>query len=171
MYTKVPTGIFLRGKRFPTERGAFSDTIKDWSGRWYEILPQGGGLNLTAGDGGATSGAGGSVTLRGGTSNGVQAGGSISLAPGLGGTNGSVKMEDPDSGLNAVFNTTSIAATDKTFTFPNTSGTLVIGGGTASGTNTGDQTSIVGITGTIAEFNTACTDADFATQTALIATS
>ena len=35
--------------------------------------------------------------------------------------------------------------------------------GTLSGTNTGDQTSIVGITGTIAQFNTACSDADFAT--------
>lgn len=34
--------------------------------------------------------------------------------------------------------------------------------GTSSGTNTGDQASIVGITGTIAQFNTACTDADFA---------
>lgn len=32
-----------------------------------------------------------------------------------------------------------------------------------SGTNTGDQTSIAGITGTIAQFNTALTDADFAT--------
>ena len=32
-----------------------------------------------------------------------------------------------------------------------------------TGTNTGDQTSIVGITGTIAQFNTACSDADFAT--------
>lgn len=32
-----------------------------------------------------------------------------------------------------------------------------------TGTNSGDQTSIVGITGTIAQFNTACTDADFAT--------
>lgn len=32
-----------------------------------------------------------------------------------------------------------------------------------SGTNTGDQTSIVGITGTLAEFNTALTGADFAT--------
>jgi hypothetical protein len=30
-----------------------------------------------------------------------------------------------------------------------------------TGTNSGDQTSIVGITGTIAQFNTACTDADF----------
>lgn len=34
---------------------------------------------------------------------------------------------------------------------------------TLSGSNTGDQTSIVGITGTIAQFNTALTDADFAT--------
>lgn len=33
----------------------------------------------------------------------------------------------------------------------------------SSWVNTGDQTSIVGITGTIAEFNSACTDADFAT--------
>jgi len=32
-----------------------------------------------------------------------------------------------------------------------------------SGTNTGDQTSIVGITGTLAQFNTALSDADFAT--------
>lgn len=35
--------------------------------------------------------------------------------------------------------------------------------GNTSGTNTGDQTSIVGITGTIAQFNTSCSDADFAT--------
>jgi hypothetical protein len=33
--------------------------------------------------------------------------------------------------------------------------------GNTSGTNTGDQTSIVGITGTKAEFNTACTDGNF----------
>lgn len=30
-----------------------------------------------------------------------------------------------------------------------------------TGTNSGDQTSIVGISGTLAQFNTACTDADF----------
>lgn len=38
---------------------------------------------------------------------------------------------------------------------------VATGGGTASGTNTGDQTSIVGITGTLAQFDTACTDANF----------
>jgi len=36
-----------------------------------------------------------------------------------------------------------------------------------TGTNSGDQPSIVGITGTIAQFNTACTDADFATVASL----
>lgn len=35
-----------------------------------------------------------------------------------------------------------------------------------TGTNSGDQTSIVGITGTLAQFNTAVTDADLATTTA-----
>lgn len=39
--------------------------------------------------------------------------------------------------------------------------------GTSSGTNTGDQTSIVGITGNLAEFNAALTGADFATQSDL----
>ena len=38
-----------------------------------------------------------------------------------------------------------------------------IAGSNLSGTNTGDQTSIVGITGTIAQFNTALSDGDFAT--------
>lgn len=42
-------------------------------------------------------------------------------------------------------------------------GTYATGTGSASGTNTGDQTSIVGITGTLTEFNTALTGADFAT--------
>lgn len=35
--------------------------------------------------------------------------------------------------------------------------------GTSSGTNTGDQTSIVGISGTIAQFNTAISDGSMAT--------
>ena len=38
-----------------------------------------------------------------------------------------------------------------------------LAGGSHSGSNTGDQTSIVGITGTTAQFNTALSDADFAT--------
>jgi len=38
---------------------------------------------------------------------------------------------------------------------------VATGGGTATGTNTGDQTSIAGITGTKAQFNTAVTDGNF----------
>lgn len=53
--------------------------------------------------------------------------------------------------------------TDRIIEVPDASGTMVLGGGTASGTNTGDQTTIVGITGTTAQFNTALTDGDFAT--------
>jgi hypothetical protein len=48
--------------------------------------------------------------------------------------------------------------------FDGASGKLIKDSGlTLSGTNTGDQTSIVGITGTLAEFNAALTGADFAT--------
>lgn len=48
--------------------------------------------------------------------------------------------------------------------FDGVTGKLIKDSGlTLSGTNTGDQTSIVGITGTLAEFNAALTGADFAT--------
>ena len=55
---------------------------------------------------------------------------------------------------------------DRTLTIAvgNTSRTLTFtGDATISGTNTGDQTTIVGITGTLSDFNTALTGADFAT--------
>ncbi|MDP9249493.1 MAG: tail fiber domain-containing protein [bacterium] len=58
-----------------------------------------------------------------------------------------------ESAIDTLANLTSIQGQGVTF-----SGTSNI-----SGTNTGDQTSIVGITGTIAQFNTALTDGDFAT--------
>ncbi len=49
-------------------------------------------------------------------------------------------------------------ATPKTLTL---SENTTLNGGTHSGTNTGDQTSIVGITGTKTQFDTACTDGNF----------
>jgi len=55
---------------------------------------------------------------------------------------------------------------NRAIAFPDVSGTVALTSditGTNSGTNTGDQTSIVGITGTTAQFNTALTDGDFAT--------
>jgi len=65
----------------------------------------------------------------------------------LGGSNSSVLGSFTTADLNTALSDNNIAT----------------GGGTATGTNTGDQTSIVGITGSLAEFNTALTDANFAT--------
>ena len=61
-------------------------------------------------------------------------------------------------GTTGVGFTASGGATSKTLTV---SENTTLNGGTHSGTNTGDQTSIVGITGTKAEFDTACTDGNF----------
>lgn len=56
------------------------------------------------------------------------------------------------------------AGANKVVLFDGTTGKLIKDSGLSlSGSNTGDQTSIVGISGTIAEFNTACSDANFAT--------
>lgn len=74
-------------------------------------------------------------------------------------------------GLRNVANTftsffTNTNTASRTYTLKDANGTLAFTTditGTNSGTNTGDQTSIVGITGTKAQFDTACTDWDFAT--------
>jgi len=56
---------------------------------------------------------------------------------------------------------TNTITADRTYTLKDADGTIAFTSditGTNSGTNTGDQTSIVGITGTLAQFNTAITD-------------
>lgn len=71
-------------------------------------------------------------------------------------------------GLRNVANTftaffTNTITADRTYTLKDANGTIAFTSditGTNSGTNTGDQTSIVGITGTKAQFNTAVTDGD-----------
>ena len=68
------------------------------------------------------------------------------------------------SGKSLSLTTNTITGTVAEFNAALTDGDLATGGGTATGTNTGDQTSIVGITGTIAEFNTAVTDANLLTD-------
>lgn len=61
-------------------------------------------------------------------------------------------------------NTTATAHRSLAFDIGDVDRTLTLTGNTSlTGTNTGDQTSIVGITGTLAEFNTALSGADFAT--------
>lgn len=76
---------------------------------------------------------------------------------------------DTTFGLRNVANTitslfTNAATVARTWTFPDKNGTVAMTSditGTNSGTNTGDQTSIVGITGTKAQFDTAVTDGNF----------
>lgn len=83
---------------------------------------------------------------------------------------GTLKLDDSDSAFNLILGSTStITTADKTLTFDvndadrtlTIAASATLNGGTHSGTNTGDQTSIVGITGTKAEFDTAVTDGNF----------
>jgi len=113
----------------------------------------GGAIYLNAGAGGVTSGAGGDVNILGGDTSTASAGGSVYIYGGnsTSGTDGNVVLGNPGkveiqkegSSLSAIFDANSIATTSKTFTFPNTTGTIALTSditGTNSGTNTGDQT-------------------------------
>lgn len=74
---------------------------------------------------------------------------------------GTLGLRNVANTFTSVFTNTNTAA--RTYTLKDASGTLAFTSditGTNSGTNTGDQTSIVGITGTKAQFNTAVTDGD-----------
>lgn len=88
-------------------------------------------VKITGGDAGITDQDGGEVQIWGGNGNGT-------------GLNGRVFVKSKSaSSLSAVFDTSLIATTDQTFTFPDTTGTLALTSditGTNSGTNTGDQT-------------------------------
>jgi hypothetical protein len=64
-------------------------------------------------------------------------------------------LTDSSTTNNSVY----FSSTTSQFTFKNSGGAL----NSFSGINTGDQSSIVGITGTASQFNTALTDGDFAT--------
>lgn len=89
-----------------------------------------GDISILVGDAGATSGNGGKITIRAGSAQaGNSNGGDIILAPGEkagAGTKGLIKLTDPTSGLNAIFSTASLATSDKTFTFPNQTGTFAL---------------------------------------------
>lgn len=85
-------------------------------------------------------------------------------------TNSGVKtFLDATLGLRNVANTitsffTNTSTVARTYTLKDANGTIAFVSditGTNSGTNTGDQTSIVGITGTKAQFDTAVTDGNF----------
>lgn len=103
--------------------GDFDTTAGDGTGN-----NGGGDIHLFAGTGGAGGGNGGIVTIQGGqTSGGNSNGGDIILNPGASsgtGTKGTVKIKDPTSLIQALFNTSFLTTSDKTFTFPNFSGTF-----------------------------------------------
>lgn len=90
----------------------------------------GGDFEARAGLGGATSGKGGDNFIAAGNAQGgASNGGIVYLIPGNktgAGTIGHVKITDALTTLNAVFDTSLITASDKTYTFPNTSGTLML---------------------------------------------
>ncbi len=89
----------------------------------------GGSAEIQGGTGGATSGNGGSISLTAGSAQGGDSdGGSLTLRPGSstgGGADGKIKLTDA-GGDSAILDTSSIASSDKTFTFPNTTGTLAV---------------------------------------------
>ena len=90
----------------------------------------GGTMTFTTGDGGGTSGAGGNVQfLLGNANGGNNNGGSLILRPGLksgSGVDGTVQFNNNNTGRSAVFNTSLIASSDKTYFFPNLTGTFAV---------------------------------------------
>ena len=87
----------------------------------------GGGVNVYGGDGGFISGNGGSINYVAGNARGGNSkGGNVYFSPGVGhgsGLNGSIVFTDASSGESSIFNT-SLISSDRTFTFPDKSGTF-----------------------------------------------
>jgi len=101
----------------------------------------GANVSVDAGSG-ASTGNGGNVLIGAGIGGSTSGnGGNIVLSPGAvtSGTAGRVKLIDGVSGQAAVLDTSVIATTDKTFTFPNATGTLVLNDNTATITNKRNQ--------------------------------
>lgn len=158
--TSAGDNILQGGSGIDAAGGAFvlnGGNVSDGTG-------SGGGVSITGGSGGPTEGQGGSISLtagsaQGGDSNGgdvnitagngtgagddgeigFTAGNSqitirasdIRLAPAVG---ASVQITDPSSNQHAILDTSILATTDKTFTFPNATGTLAVSAGGTGGT-------------------------------------
>lgn len=89
-----------------------------------------GGYADLIGGTGSTTGAGGTVTLEGGSGGtGTSNGGDVIFEGGTahnGGTVGHVKIFDPISTITARFDTSLLASSEKTFTFPNQTGNFTV---------------------------------------------
>lgn len=99
----------------------------------------GGAISITAGYGGATSGAGGNISIISGNgSAGNSNGGGLTLSAGAktgSGTNGELILTQDDKlfqfstssfAIKGILDFASVATSDKTFTFPNTTGTIAL---------------------------------------------
>jgi hypothetical protein len=90
------------------------------------------GLQISGGYSMGGDGNGGDLTLQAGDGNGAGNGGSMWFTPGGGAVNGSIYFSDYTSGISAKFNTASLTTADKTFTFPDLSGTFVLSNTTST---------------------------------------
>lgn len=123
-------GIVIRGGQGD---GAGDGGNVEIIGRDAPTTGNGGQITLTSGAGGATSGSGGNITISAsGATAGGGNGGNVLIGAGQkngAGTVGTVQVVDPVSGFSAILNTASLASTNKTFTFPNSSGTFALTSG------------------------------------------
>lgn len=108
------------------------------------VSSSGGGLFLKGSPGGTTTGSGGQVSIEAGASTGAAGdGGPVYIITGAS-TNGNpgqlnlvnysglYNFSEPTNTYKAILTTTSIASSDKTFTFPNATGTFALGTGTTN---------------------------------------
>ncbi len=94
-----------------------------------DLTGTGGLTKIQGGNGGNTSGNGGIAAVYGG--NGLASGsvgGDVQIFAGSGTTGGNVIIQTGNTIFGAILNTSSISSSNKTFTFPNTSGTLALVG-------------------------------------------
>ncbi len=118
---------FLTRLKSPAPGFAFpGDSIKIEAGSTAGgTTTDGGDFEIIAGSAGNT-GAGGDATITAGDS-AASGGGNVVLRPGSGGTgNGVTEIVDPTSDLAAIFDTSGITTANKTFAFPDASGTLAL---------------------------------------------
>lgn len=90
----------------------------------------GGTMVIGGGLGGSVSGNGGNSVLRGGSAiAGNSNGGDAIIAAGIksgSGVDGKVKIQNQNTNINAILDISQVISSDKTFTFPNQSGTLAL---------------------------------------------
>ncbi len=96
-----------------------------------DLTGAGGYVSLAAGTGGATSGAGGAANITAGNAlAGNSSGGDVNIRAGVktgSGTNGKFKfIPKGNTTVTGILDFDSLASTDKTFVFPNTSGTVAL---------------------------------------------